>query len=186
MPCPMLGVLGGFRHRRRIQPSQGPRTANMQFNGYDWQGRQLERRLNASGVRRMDSTLSAVQDLRNETVDCRPKHFPTTSPTSQPWAARGPSYSTKPTIAPIVLLRFSWRSQRIELLPEVNGRSRGTSVVQSEKVEDAVTAISKCTGYQYGSRPLGISHVRYTNISSGGEAMEGTEATGGLTQDQIM
>ncbi|KAF2801976.1 RNA-binding domain-containing protein [Mytilinidion resinicola] len=75
---------------------------------------------------------------------------------------------------------------RAEIQYEANGRSRGTGVVQFEKLEDAATAIAKFTGYQYGGRPLGLSHVRYTNISNGGEAMEGTEATGGLTQDQIM
>jgi len=75
---------------------------------------------------------------------------------------------------------------RAEIQYEANGRSRGTGVVQFEKLEDAVTAIAKFTGYQYGGRPLGLSHVRYTNLSNGGDAMEGTEATGGLTQDQIM
>ena len=43
----------------------------------------------------------------------------------------------------------------------------------------------KFTGYQYGGRPLGLTYVRYSNQSNG-DAMEGTEATGGLTQDQIM
>lgn len=43
----------------------------------------------------------------------------------------------------------------------------------------------KFTGYQYGGRPLGLTYVRYSNQSNG-EAMEGTESTGGLTQDQIM
>ena len=44
---------------------------------------------------------------------------------------------------------------------------------------------AKFTGYQYGGRPLGLSYVRYTNQGNG-DAMEGQEATGGLTQDQIM
>lgn len=44
---------------------------------------------------------------------------------------------------------------------------------------------AKFTGYQYGGRPLGLTYVKYTNIG-GGDAMEGTEASGGLTQDQIM
>jgi len=44
---------------------------------------------------------------------------------------------------------------------------------------------AKFTGYQYGGRPLGLSYVKYSNVSNG-DAMEGTEATGGLTQDQIM
>jgi hypothetical protein len=46
------------------------------------------------------------------------------------------------------------------------------------------TLIAKFTGYQYGGRPLGLSYVRYTNQSNG-EHMD-TDATGGLTQDQIM
>jgi hypothetical protein len=44
---------------------------------------------------------------------------------------------------------------------------------------------AKFTGYQYGGRPLGLTYVKYTNQGNG-EAMEGTEHTGGLTQDQIM
>ncbi|OCK78469.1 RNA-binding domain-containing protein [Lepidopterella palustris CBS 459.81] len=75
--------------------------------------------------------------------------------------------------------------ERAEIQYEPNGRSRGTGVVEFEKTSDAETAISKFTGYQYGGRPLGLSFVRYTNQSNG-DAMEGTEATGGLTQDQIM
>lgn len=43
---------------------------------------------------------------------------------------------------------------------------------------------AKFTGYQYGGRPLGLTYVKYMN--AGGDAMEGTEPTGGLTQDQIM
>jgi hypothetical protein len=37
----------------------------------------------------------------------------------------------------------------------------------------------------YGGRPLGLSYVKYTNVN-GNEAMEGQEATGEMTQDQIM
>jgi hypothetical protein len=44
---------------------------------------------------------------------------------------------------------------------------------------------AKFTGYQYGGRPLGLTFVKYTNAGSG-DAMEGTEATGGLTQEEIM
>lgn len=44
---------------------------------------------------------------------------------------------------------------------------------------------AKFTGYQYGGRPLGLTYVKYTN-ANGGDAMEGTETTGGITQDQIM
>jgi len=45
--------------------------------------------------------------------------------------------------------------------------------------------LAKFTGYQYGGRPLGLTYVKYTNQNNG-DAMEGTEHTGGLTQDQIM
>ncbi|QRC95039.1 hypothetical protein JI435_027700 [Parastagonospora nodorum SN15] len=75
--------------------------------------------------------------------------------------------------------------ERAEIQYEPNGRSRGTGVVEFEKQEDAETAIAKFTGYQYGGRPLGLQFVKYTNQSNG-DAMEGTEHTGGLTQDQIM
>ena len=45
--------------------------------------------------------------------------------------------------------------------------------------------IAKFTGYQYGGRPLGLTYVKYLSAHAD-EAMEGTEETGGLTQDQIM
>lgn len=48
---------------------------------------------------------------------------------------------------------------------------------------------AKFTGYQYGGRPLGITFVKYLNAGAGpgpGDMMEGAEATGGITQDQIM
>ncbi len=48
----------------------------------------------------------------------------------------------------------------------------------------ANTSTAKFTGYQYGGRPLGLTFVKYQ--SAGDEAMEGAEATGGITQDQIM
>ncbi|PGH26553.1 hypothetical protein AJ80_01682 [Polytolypa hystricis UAMH7299] len=75
--------------------------------------------------------------------------------------------------------------ERAEIQYEPNGRSRGTGVVQFDSAENAETAINKFTGYQYGGRPLGLTFVKYLNASSG-DAMEGTEPTGGLTQDQIM
>ncbi|KAI9796287.1 MAG: hypothetical protein M1835_004410 [Candelina submexicana] len=75
--------------------------------------------------------------------------------------------------------------ERAEIQYEPNGRSRGTGVVQFDTVENAETAISKFSGYQYGGRPLGLTYVKYQNAGNG-DAMEGTEGTGGLTQDQIM
>ena len=49
--------------------------------------------------------------------------------------------------------------------------------------ENANSVLAKFTGYQYGGRPLGLTFVKY---QSPGDAMEGTEQTGGMTQDQIM
>lgn len=74
--------------------------------------------------------------------------------------------------------------ERAEIQYEPNGRSRGTGVVQFDSADNAETAISKFTGYQYGGRPLGLAYVKYINSGSG-DAMEDTEATG-ITQDQIM
>jgi RNA recognition motif-containing protein len=72
--------------------------------------------------------------------------------------------------------------KKAEIQYEPNGRSRGTGVVEFDTAENAETAIAKFTGYQYGGRPLGLSFVRYSNISNGGgEAMD-TEGT----QDQVM
>ncbi|KAL8902051.1 MAG: hypothetical protein Q9192_000195 [Flavoplaca navasiana] len=74
--------------------------------------------------------------------------------------------------------------ERAEIQYEPNGRSRGTGVVQFDSADNAETAISKFTGYQYGGRPLGLTYVKYMN-ANGGDAMEDTEATS-MTQDQIM
>ncbi|MCJ1274033.1 hypothetical protein MMC21_001827 [Puttea exsequens] len=72
---------------------------------------------------------------------------------------------------------------RAEIQYEPNGRSRGTGVVKFDSRENAETAITKFTGYQYGGRPLGLTYVKYQNA---GDSMEGQEETGGITQDQIM
>jgi RNA recognition motif-containing protein len=74
---------------------------------------------------------------------------------------------------------------RAEIQYEPNGRSRGSGVVQFTTAEDAETAISKFSGYQYGGRPLGLSFVKYATYSNG-DQMEGTEPTGAISQDQIM
>lgn len=72
---------------------------------------------------------------------------------------------------------------RAEIQYEPNGRSRGTGVVEFSSPDDAETAISKFTGYQYGGRPLGLTYVRYTNMGNG-DAMD-AEA-GGAIQEHIM
>lgn len=73
--------------------------------------------------------------------------------------------------------------ERAEIQYEPSGRSRGTGVVQFDSAENAETAISKFTGYQYGGRPLGLSFVKYTN-AKGGDAMEGTDQA--MSQDQML
>lgn len=76
--------------------------------------------------------------------------------------------------------------ERAEIQYEPNGRSRGTGVVRFDTADNAETAISKFSGYQYGGRPLGLSYVKYTNYGqNGGDMMEGQEHSG-VTQDQIM
>ncbi|TPX25447.1 hypothetical protein DIZ76_010902 [Coccidioides immitis] len=76
--------------------------------------------------------------------------------------------------------------ERAEIQYEANGRSRGTGVVQFDTVENAETAISKFTGYQYGGRPLGLTFVKYLNANSG-DAIDATaDQPSGITQDQIM
>jgi len=80
--------------------------------------------------------------------------------------------------------------ERAEIQYEPNGRSRGTGVVEFGNVEDAGTAITKFSGYQYGGRPLGLTYIRYSNQQPAMDPMQGQEQTGGmpmgLTQDQIM
>ena len=77
--------------------------------------------------------------------------------------------------------------ERAEIQYEPNGRSRGTGVVEFDNQDNAATAIAKFSGYQYGGRPLGLTYVKYANQQAlGGDPMQGTEVTGGLTQDQIM
>ena len=48
---------------------------------------------------------------------------------------------------------------------------------------NADLVLAKFTGYQYGGRPLGLTFVKY---QTPGDAMDGAEQTGGMTQDQIM
>ncbi|GAB7347456.1 hypothetical protein MBLNU459_g4372t1 [Dothideomycetes sp. NU459] len=75
--------------------------------------------------------------------------------------------------------------ERAEIQYEPNGRSRGTGVVEFDSADNASTSIAKFSGYQYGGRPLGLTYVKYANQQVA-DPMQGTEATAGLTQDQIM
>ncbi|KAK9368739.1 hypothetical protein V1509DRAFT_622649 [Lipomyces kononenkoae] len=53
--------------------------------------------------------------------------------------------------------------ERAEIQFGIDGRPKGSGVVQFENKELAEIAISKFTGYNYGNRPLGLSYVRYEN-----------------------
>ncbi|EEP80638.1 conserved hypothetical protein [Uncinocarpus reesii 1704] len=76
--------------------------------------------------------------------------------------------------------------ERAEIQYEQNGRSRGTGVVQFDTIENAETAISKFSGYQYGGRPLGLTFVKYLNSASGDSMDVTADQPSGITQDQIM
>lgn len=76
--------------------------------------------------------------------------------------------------------------ERAEIQYEPNGRSRGTGVVEFDSQDNAATAIAKFSGYQYGGRPLGLTYVKYANQQAPVDPMQGTEPTGGMTQDQMM
>lgn len=82
----------------------------------------------------------------------------------------------------IELFQTIGKVDKAEIQYEPNGRSRGTGVVQFDTAENAETAISKFTGYQYGGRPLGLSYVKYLGV--GNDVPMETEPQ--ITQDQIM
>ncbi|TKA69732.1 hypothetical protein B0A55_05269 [Friedmanniomyces simplex] len=83
----------------------------------------------------------------------------------------------------IELFQTIGKVERAEIKMESNARSSGTGVVEFASQDDAATAISKFTGYQYGGRPLGLTYVRYSNLGS--DMMEGAEPTGNM-QEQMM
>ncbi|KAK9464668.1 RNA-binding domain-containing protein [Lipomyces arxii] len=53
--------------------------------------------------------------------------------------------------------------ERAEIQYTLDGRAKGSGVVQLENKELAQTAIDKFNGYSYGNRPLSLSFVRYEN-----------------------
>ncbi|KAI9892667.1 MAG: hypothetical protein M1814_001361 [Vezdaea aestivalis] len=75
--------------------------------------------------------------------------------------------------------------EQAEIQYEPNGRSRGTGVVRFDSADNAETAISKFSGYQYGGRPLGLTYVKQINPNGGDGHMDGAEPTGSL-QEQMM
>ncbi|KAK2816755.1 hypothetical protein FQN49_008017, partial [Arthroderma sp. PD_2] len=85
--------------------------------------------------------------------------------------------------------------ERAEIQYEPNGRSRGTGVVEFDSADNAETAISKFSGYQYGGRPLGLTFVKYVTPGQGQGQVQGQgsvdlngsgENPPPITQDQIM
>lgn len=61
----------------------------------------------------------------------------------------------------VELFQTIGKVDRAEIQYELNGRSKGTGVVQLDSPETAETAIAKFQSYTYGGRPLGLSFVRY-------------------------
>jgi len=86
--------------------------------------------------------------------------------------------STSRTGAPVELVSSNSRMM-IAQRPLLVNR---TAPLRSIYIADS--PLAKFTGYQYGGRPLGLTYVKYSNLG-GGDMMD-TDATGGLTQDQIM
>lgn len=84
-----------------------------------------------------------------------------------------------PTVA---LEALGWYSSILPKTPRLRFVCDGSSMTEW-KVTDNYAA--KFTGYQYGGRPLGLTYVKYQN-ANGGDVMEDAEATGGITQDQLM
>ena len=73
--------------------------------------------------------------------------------------------------------------KKAEIQYEPNGRSKGAGVVEFDTTENAETAISKFSGYQYGGRPLQLSYVRYGNAANGAGGGDAMDTAGG---DDIM
>lgn len=103
------------------------------------------------------------------------------SSSSSPPLARSsaPRSSTSPTVVLVEPVLLSLRRLQMQRLLFVSSKR------QRNCYTTANFCSAKFTGYQYGGRPLGLTYVKYTNQSNG-DVMEGTEHTGGLTQDQIM
>jgi len=65
--------------------------------------------------------------------------------------------------------------------------------VQFDTPDNAETAISKFTGYQYGGRPLGLSFVKYLNVGGNNGDMDNSaigngddEMNMGMAQEHMM
>src|SRR5438045_5245623 len=104
-------------------------------------------------------------------------------PTKLPWSTSNEDL--------VELFTTIGKVERAEIQYEPNGRSRGTGVVQFDTADNAETAITKFSGYQYGGRPLVLTYVTYLNPGNadgmdGGVRMGGAaEPMVGVTQDQI-
>lgn len=86
----------------------------------------------------------------------------------------------------VELFQTIGKVEQAEIQYEPNGRSRGSGVVRFDSPDNADTAISKFTNYQYGGRPLGLSYVRYLNTGGPSDEQGGGMDTSGMTQEGIM
>jgi len=86
----------------------------------------------------------------------------------------------------VELFQTIGKVEKAEIQYEPNGRSKGTGVVQLDNADNAESAISKFTNYQYGGRPLGLSFVKYLNVGGNGDAGGVDEGMMSIKQDDIM
>ncbi|EWC47997.1 hypothetical protein DRE_02879 [Drechslerella stenobrocha 248] len=166
-----------------FETPEDAKNAIQQFNGYDWQGRVLEVREDRfagstpfggaggfsggrGGFGGGRGGFGGGRGAQEEILTPRLRNLihSQTSPLVLPWSTSNDDL--------VELFTTIGKVERAEIQYEPSGRSRGTGVVQFGSAEDAETAISKFTGYQYGGRPLGLSFVKYTN-AKGADAMEG-------------
>ncbi|ORY67071.1 uncharacterized protein BCR38DRAFT_150666 [Pseudomassariella vexata] len=184
------------------------RNAIQQFNGFDWQGRQLEVREDRfagpgigggfggrggfgggyGGGRGGFGGGSSTGGYDAPSASAAPPNpftdFATSgNDPSEIIYVRNLPWSTSNDDL-VELFTTIGKVEQAEIQYEPNGRSRGTGVVRFDSPTTADTAIAKFQGYNYGNRPLGLSYVKYLT-PGGGDSMD-TDAHGGLTQDQIM
>ncbi|KAL9053265.1 MAG: hypothetical protein Q9162_004873 [Coniocarpon cinnabarinum] len=160
-------------------------NAIQNFNGYEWQGRQLEVREDRfagsgyggrggfGGYGNMRGGVPPAPNPFTDNATGNGDRSETIYVRNLPWSTSNEDL--------VELFQTIGKVDQAEIQYEPNGRSRGTGVVRFDNTDNADTAIQKFSGYQYGGRPLGLSYVKY--LGAGESAMgEGM----GMTQDQMM
>ena len=154
-----------------------------QFQGYDWQGRQLEIREDRfAGSRGRGRGRGGFDGGRGESRydNEASRDVPPAEPnpfTDNAWGNGEPSETIFVKNLPwstsnddlIELFTTVGTVEQAEICFEPSGRSRGVGVVRMESSDSASTAIQKFQGYLYGGRPLGLSFVRYENEDREGD-----------------